>query len=658
MPRILRCLAVLAGVAIGLAASSTPAAAVCDGDCNNDGEVVISELTMGVNIALGNTQMAACENFDVREDERISVDELVLGTLSALNGCPINLSAKTFRSVQQVFTQSCAFSTCHSALSREGGLVLGDEEVSYSNLVDVDAQHPDAVAMGLKRVVSGDPENSYLIRKLRGMGPGEAMPLAFPALSEDVIQVIEDWIARGAHGTLEECAALGEEAVFDGGGSHPGDVQTVCDDTPIEPGDYEWKPEPPLPAPAADEGIQLYVPKRPVLAGSEWESCMAFKPDWPAIGQAVGVNGIPQIRQQDYRMHSGSHHLLVYQYFGEYPDWEWPEGHFDCSAGNCVHPGICTDGTCSSGKVGKSCGSDEECDECPPDGRNSIVNGGTQVAGTRYQVIYPDGVGIPVLSPDSVIIANLHYTNPFQPPQDIYAEAWLNFYFYKPGEFKAILDGIFAIGYSNLLIEPYETRTMTEIWRPRGLLTGNDDANIFNLFGHMHKRGILFQVDLVAGGSCSESGDLCAKDSDCACRPPDRNCVEGQTCIVGPDLEDTTIYSTTSWGNSPVIDYPPPYLKVPKEAGLRWTCVHQNGREGDPGFPPKICHEGCRACGWDSESRTCIFTRGRQLGFYDSNRVYQEGDPMPLVFGELADDDMCNLFGYFIPQNALERLNQ
>ena len=27
---------------------------------------------------------------------------------------------------------------------------------------------------------------------------------------------------------------------------------------------------------------------------------------------------------------------------------------------------------------------------------------------------------------------------------------------------------------------------------------------------------------------------------------------------------------------------------------------------------------------------------------------------MPVVFGELADDDMCNMFGYFIETSALD----
>jgi hypothetical protein len=29
---------------------------------------------------------------------------------------------------------------------------------------------------------------------------------------------------------------------------------------------------------------------------------------------------------------------------------------------------------------------------------------------------------------------------------------------------------------------------------------------------------------------------------------------------------------------------------------------------------------------------------------------------MPLVFGETADDDMCNMFGYFINQSDAARL--
>ena len=647
---------IAAAIAVCLVTVTPATAQRCHGDCNNDGEVNVSELIMGVNIALGQMQMIRCNALDRNGDGRVSVDELIFGVRSALEGCPINLQAKTFRSVQQIFSQSCAFSTCHSPIARQGGLVLTSEQLSWASLVDVDPHHPEAIAMGLKRVESGNPDNSFLIRKLRGMGPGDSMPQAGGLLSEEIITVIEEWIARGAHETLEECEALGDETAFEGGGAHPGDVQTVCDAEPIDVGDFEWKPEPPLPMPAPHEGIQLYVPQRQVDPGDEWETCYAFRVDWQQASRDIGIPGLPTIAWQEYRMHEGSHHLLLYEYFGEHGDWNWPEGYFPCSAGNCRNPGICTDETCTSGRVGDACTTNADCSECPPDGRQILPIGGTQVAGTRYQVFYPEGVGIPTLNPKAVIIANLHYTNPFQPPQPIYSEAWLNLYWHQPGEFKAILDGVFAIGFNDLLVEPYETRIMDTIWRPRGIITGEADAAVFQLFGHMHKRGVRFQIDLVSGGTCSASGNLCGRDSDCRCRPAQQNCTPGQTCIIGPGYEDTTIYRTNSWDNAPVVDYPKPYLRVPKESGLRWTCEHINGVEGDANRPPKLCHEGCTVCGWDPSTRTCKFTRGTQLRFHETLREYEEGEPMPLVFGELADDDMWNMFGYFIPANLVDQL--
>ena len=60
--------------------------------------------------------------------------------------------------------------------------------------------------------------------------------------------------------------------------------------------------------------------------------------------------------------------------------------------------------------------------------------------------------------------------------------------------------------------------------------------------------------------------------------------------------------------------------------------------------------------GWDDASRTCIFDRGVRLGYETQPRTFNEGDPMPLVFGQLADDDMCNMFGYFIKQSDLAKL--
>jgi hypothetical protein len=468
---------------------------------------------------------------------------------------------RSFASVQEIFDRSCNFSTCHSAVTRAGGLILDHQEASYQGLVDVEPNDPEARSLGLKRVAPGNPPDSYLIRKLRGQGPGSAMPQGSRALADATIAIIEDWIDRGAPPSEVECAT----------------ADVVCDGMPLPTDEFAWAPEPALEPPPPGKGLQFYSPPRDLEPGEEWETCYAFRVDASTLPTR-------NLKRQLYRMHQGSHHLLVYMYFGSHPD-DFAEGYYDCFAGQCTDPA-----------------------DCPADTDSAqFPIGGTQVAGTEYQVEYPAGLGVPLLGEETVIVANVHYTNPFLPAQRIYGESWINFEFYEVDEMKAVLDGIFAINSRDLIVEPYETKTISRVWTPRSFLTREPtDAAIFQLFGHMHKRGRLFTIDLVT------------------------------------DSEDTEIYRTTSWDHSPVQDYDPPYLRVSKEQGLRWSCTHTNGVAGNPAQPPKRCHEGCRVCGWDEATRTCVFTRD------DSGRVYQEGEPMPLAFGPLADDDMCNMFGYFI----------
>jgi len=546
---------------------------------------------------------------------------------TAEGACSRRKGIRSFKSVQKVLTSSCALPSCHSTFARQGGLVLETEDVSYKSMVNRPAELPEAA--GLVRVKPGDPAASFLVKKLRGEGPGLAMPDAGNQLAEPIITMIEDWISRGAKSTAEECAS-----------PTPGG-ESLCDDETSTVGDYHWAPLPPLDPPPASEGIQLYTPKRNVDPGTEWETCYAVRPNWTEIAAQIGLPAgqLPVISKQVYRMHPGSHHLLLYAYIGKFPD-KWANGYFPCVAANCTNAADCppdADGI--------------DLPNNPDDDYSAIVIpiGGTQVAGTEYEVTYPAGVGVPILTPDTVLIINPHYTNPFQPPQETYGETWLNLSFYKQGEFKAVLDGIFAINYGDLFVEPYQTRTISRVWQPRSILGGAvTDAAIFQLFGHMHKRATEFQIDYVKGGACSGDGDACGRDDDCR--------QSGQTCVRSPGAEDTTIYYTTAWDQAPIVNFPAPYFEVNANEGLRWTCTHQNGILADPARPPKKCAAGCGACGWDDASRTCIFTRGVQLGFDAAPRTFQEGEPMPLVFGQLADDDMCNMFGYFIKQSDLDKL--
>jgi hypothetical protein len=92
-----------------------------------------------------------------------------------------------------LLVRSCGFSSCHGAGA--GGFTVS-AEMTRDDLVNAPAFANPAVIL----VIPGDPDESYLVRKLEG-GPniqGEAMPPDGPALAAEEIQRIRDWIAAGA----------------------------------------------------------------------------------------------------------------------------------------------------------------------------------------------------------------------------------------------------------------------------------------------------------------------------------------------------------------------------------------------------------------------------------------------------------------------------
>ena len=106
-------------------------------------------------------------------------------------------TAFTFSRIQaEVFTPTCAKGGCHDASTASNGLVL-EAGRSYDGLVN----RPSLGNGTLDRVEPGDPERSYLIRKLRGDPDisGDRMPLDGPPyLSSEQIQGIAAWIRAGA----------------------------------------------------------------------------------------------------------------------------------------------------------------------------------------------------------------------------------------------------------------------------------------------------------------------------------------------------------------------------------------------------------------------------------------------------------------------------
>ena len=93
--------------------------------------------------------------------------------------------------IQPIFDGKCV--SCHGT---SGGLTLVD---GYANLVGVDSTE----AAGMKLVVAGDPDSSYLINKIMGTqadvgGSGVQMPKDGAALDPGSMSAITQWIVDGA----------------------------------------------------------------------------------------------------------------------------------------------------------------------------------------------------------------------------------------------------------------------------------------------------------------------------------------------------------------------------------------------------------------------------------------------------------------------------
>jgi hypothetical protein len=106
-------------------------------------------------------------------------------------------TALTFAQIQaQVFTPSCAKSGCHDAATASGGMVLAAGR-SYAEIVN----RVSSERSTLDRIEPGDPERSYLVKKLRGDPDiaGSRMPLDRPGgLPQDQIDGIIAWVRAGA----------------------------------------------------------------------------------------------------------------------------------------------------------------------------------------------------------------------------------------------------------------------------------------------------------------------------------------------------------------------------------------------------------------------------------------------------------------------------
>ena len=101
--------------------------------------------------------------------------------------------------IQPVFNRSCAITGCHRPPTSAQQLDL-TKNVSYGQLVNVASTEQPSVL----RVAPGDPDASYLIRKIEGTPgiSGGQMPVGCPGtvacLSGDQMDMFRTWVTEGA----------------------------------------------------------------------------------------------------------------------------------------------------------------------------------------------------------------------------------------------------------------------------------------------------------------------------------------------------------------------------------------------------------------------------------------------------------------------------
>lgn len=94
---------------------------------------------------------------------------------------------------EDIFSKSCAFSSCHSdASSASAGLQLHDE-ASVLDMIDRPSKQNEDIML----VAPGDPENSYLLQKMKGFQVVEGTDSMPPGstLCEGKILLVEAWIS-------------------------------------------------------------------------------------------------------------------------------------------------------------------------------------------------------------------------------------------------------------------------------------------------------------------------------------------------------------------------------------------------------------------------------------------------------------------------------
>jgi cysteine-rich repeat protein len=483
----------------------------------------------------------------------------------------------------------CTDDACHGS-ARSGGLDLR-AAVSYANLIDVDAES----VTGWKRIDAGNHDRSLLWRNLAArtrdnpaLAPLRGMPITGLPISGDELEALRIWIENG--GAARDAKLPAAAALLDACVPEPEPIK-------IEP----------LPPPAPGEGIQLHMPPWTLPPQSESEVCYASYYD---VSDRIPLSALSADGQRfryktiDVRQDPLSHHLIVELYRGAVPPDDPIWGPYTCTGGD-------KDGQACDPLALGFCGSGD-CATDPDHGTIACIGFGAQTdlstlamgglvfaQETTALFRFPDLVydELPVRG---LILWNSHGFNLTRTGGSL--EGWLNIYFPEPDQQAYQQRQLYDVSkifwtprfppFPLPAIMPFEDQEVCNVheFHPltdddiggSNLLLG-ETAHIFELGGHMHERGVRFQI--LRGRFTCDGGPSGGE----ACSPFEAETCPAAACVDegGRDPQQALLYTNFVY-NDPVVlrlDDDPLLIDgdAPRADRTLTYCAHY-----DNGAPPNI----------------------------------------------------------------------
>ena len=568
----------------------------------------------------------------------------------------------TFAQVQQqIFDgQGCTASTCHGD-AMQGGLDLRPD-AAYASLINVAATSGDIV-----RVFPGEQDLSALYLKVAAKTEGfelstvgisgGTMPTGDGALSENDLSLLREWIRGGAPETgivkgtedFSTCDLVGEVV--------PNKIQ-------------------PLPAPAADEGVQFYAGGWTVPAEGEGETCFVQYFDYSKrIPEEFVRDCTPEYGgpDQDCFVYKSlvlaqdpqSHHSIVDFYVP-------PEGRenqrdpMDPSWKNWVcNVGPNAGASCTPG--GDECGDRGQCTTEPLSSiacityRNAppelgTVGGLFGTADVRQQIVaaqeatfheeYPEGV-YDLAPVKGFVVWDSHAFNPTK--TDTAVEQWMNLEFAQPDETEFPRRKIFDAGdiFGMGSIDAFSTKEACATY------TIPQHAELLTLSSHFHRFGKEFRVWYPPNAPCFGN----APDNNCdpADKDPEyesynyedplyqRFAAQKTLSFDSPNVEDRTFKYCGFWDNGEA---------NPKEVRRESTKPDALTCDFVESFAPLANQNGLGlfACGCAPEQRSCYGGDNQGMPCNGDDAVCGEGgicDACPAGGGVTTEEEMFILLGSY-----------